>query len=82
MHRYLRVTNQITVLPIQAPKRDHWQHHCLITPVTSPLEVKPHFQDLDMVRFPALYIAGAETVAFYYHRQSTIASIRPPAELK
>jgi hypothetical protein len=34
------------------------------------------------VRFLVLYIAGAETVAFYYHRQSTTASIRPPAEWK
>jgi hypothetical protein len=64
MHRYLRVTNQtmLTVLPTQAPKGDHWEHRRPITSVTSPLEVKPRFQDLDMVRFPALYIGSAVTV--------------------
>jgi len=82
MSPYLRVINQTTVLPTQAPKEDHSEHRRLIPSVTSPLEVKPCFQDLDMVRFLVLYIAGAETVAFYYHRQSTTASIHPPAELK
>jgi hypothetical protein len=63
MHRYLRVTNQTTVLPTQAPKEDHSEHRCLIPSATSPLTVKPRFQDLDMVRFPALYIGIAVTVA-------------------
>jgi len=43
--------NQIAVLPIQALKEDHSEHRRLIPSATSPLEVKPHFQDLDMVRF-------------------------------
>jgi hypothetical protein len=63
MHRYLRVTNQTTVLSTQAPKEDHWEHRRPITSVTSPLAVKPRFQDLDMVRFPALYVGIAVTVA-------------------
>jgi len=82
MCRYLRVTNQTTVLSTQTPKEDHWEHRRLIMSVTSPLAVKPHFQDLDMVSFLALYIGDAETAAFYYHHQFTTASIRSPAELK
>jgi hypothetical protein len=82
MHRYLRVTNQMAVLPTQAPKEDHSEHRRLILSATSPLAVKPRFQDLDMVRFLVLYIGDAETAALYYHHQFTTASIRPPAELK
>jgi hypothetical protein len=63
MHRYLRVTNQIAILPTQTPKEDHWEHRRPTMSVTSPLAVKPRFQDLDMVRFPALYIDIAVTVA-------------------
>jgi hypothetical protein len=72
----------MSVLPIQVPKEDHSEHRRLIPSATSPLAVKPRFQDLDMVRFPSLYITGAETVVFYYHHQFTTASIRPLAELK
>jgi hypothetical protein len=84
MHHYLRVTNQTTVLSTQAPKEDHWEHRRLIMSAISPLAVKLRFQDLDMVRFPALYIGSAVTVAscvpdsppVYYHIYSPAGGVK------
>jgi len=64
MCRYLQVTNQIAVRLTQVPKQDYQGHCCLIMSAISPLAVKPRFQDLDMVRFLALYTGSAVTVVF------------------
>jgi len=78
-HHHLRVTNQLAVLPTQAPKGDNWEHRCLIMLVTSPLEVKLRFRDLDMVRFPAPYIDTVTSVllspSVYYRIYSPTSGV-------